>query len=111
VISTLAAILLAAAPASAVRLPDAITDTHDPAGRAVNCAAYLGHQINALPRAGRPRLVAAMQAWRAELRRRLPRDEADQYFASTFAVLGDTPAPVRTAAAAYCRSRAPARVR
>jgi hypothetical protein len=50
-ISALAATLLAVAPASAALLPDAITDTHDPAGRAVNCAAYLGHQINALPRA------------------------------------------------------------
>jgi hypothetical protein len=99
------AALLAAAPALAV--PEAITDRSDPAGRAVNCAAYLGHEINAVPHAARPPLIAAMRAWRAELQRRRTRDEADQYFASTFAVLRDTPPRTLVAAAAYCRSHAP----
>jgi hypothetical protein len=89
------------------RLPRAVTDRSDPEGRAVNCAAYLGHEINAVPRAARPPLVAAMGAWRAELEHRRPRDEADQYFASTFAVLRDTPPRTLAAAAAYCRSHAP----
>ena len=40
--------------------------------------------------------------------RRRPRDEADQYFASTFAVLRDTPQRVRRAASAvYFRAHAP----
>jgi uncharacterized membrane protein YccC len=108
--SILAALLLAAAPAAA-RLPTAITDRSDPAGRAVNCAAQLGHEINAVPRAARPPLIAAMRAWRADLERRSSRDEADQYFASTFAVLRDTPPRVRRAAAAYCRANAPGRGR
>jgi len=101
-----AALLLAATPAAA-RLPAAVTDRSDPAERAVNCAAYLGHEINKVPRAARPPLIAAMRAWRAELERRRPRDEAAQYFASTFAVLRDTPAATRHAAALYCRAHAP----
>ena len=107
---TFVALLLAAAPALAA-LPTAITDRHDPEDRAVNCAAYLGHEINAVPRAARPPLIAAMRAWRAELERRRPHDEADQYFASTFAVLRDAPARERHAAAIYCRAHAPARRR
>ncbi|MBV9884070.1 MAG: hypothetical protein JO276_13760 [Sphingomonadaceae bacterium] len=103
----LAALLLAATPA----LPSDITDRSDPEGRAVNCAAYLGHEINAVPRAARPPLIAAMRAWRADLERRRTKDEADQYFASTFAVLRDTPPRTRRAAAAYCRAHAPGRRR
>ena len=99
----LAALLLAAGRP----LPSDITDRSDPEGRAVNCAAYLGHEINAVPRAARPPLIAAMRAWRAELERRRGRDEADQYFASTFAVLRDTPPRTLRAAAAYCRAHAP----
>jgi hypothetical protein len=109
-LSALAAVLLAAAPAAAA-LPEAVTDRSDPEGRAVNCAAYLGHEINALPRAARPPFLAAMRAWRTELERRRPRDEADQYFASTFAVLRDTPPHLLRAAASYCRAHAPRRGR
>lgn len=105
--SALFVILMLAAMPAAARLPAAIADRSDPAERAVNCAAYLGHEINAVPRAGRPPLIAAMRAWRAALERRRPRDEAAQYFASTFAVLRDTPAPTRHAAARYCRAHAP----
>ena len=105
---TFAALLLAAAPAIAA-LPAAITDRRDPEERAVNCAAYLGHEINAVPHRSRPPLIAAMRAWRADLERRRSKEEADQYFASTFAVLRDTPAPIRRAAAAYCRAHAPRR--
>jgi hypothetical protein len=82
-------------------------DMSDPDYRAVACAAYLGHEINAVPRAARPPLIAAMQAWRIDLERRRPHDEAEQYFASTFAVLHDTPDRTRHAAAAYCRIHAP----
>ena len=89
--------------------PSEVTDRSDPEGRAVNCAAYLGHEINAVPRPARPPLIAAMLAWRAELERGRPRDEADQYFASTFAVLRDSPPRTRHAAAAYCRAHAPHR--
>src|SRR5689334_16238416 len=98
-----AAVLLAAA------VPAAVTDRSDPEARAVNCAAYLGHEINAVPRPARPPLIAAMRAWRRELERRRTRDEADQYFASTFAVLRDAPAAERHAAAVYCRGHAPRR--
>ena len=48
-LSLAAALLLAAMPAGA-RLPAAITDRSDPAERALNCAAYLGHEINAVRR-------------------------------------------------------------
>ena len=105
-LSILAAMLLVAAA-----LPEAITDRSDPEGRAVNCAAYLGHEINAVPRAAGAPLIAAMRAWRGELERRRPKDEADQYFASTFAVLRDTPPRTLRAAAAYCRAHAPTRGR
>jgi len=91
------------------RPPAEVTDMSDLDGRAVNCAAYLGHEINAVRHAARPPLIAAMRAWRAELERRRPRDEADQYFASTFAVLRDAPARTRHAAAGYCRAHAPRR--
>jgi hypothetical protein len=93
----------------AVRPPTEVTDWSDPEGRAANCAAFLGHEINAVRRAARPPLIAAMRAWRTALERGRPKDEADQYFASTFAVLRDTPAPVRHAAATYCRAHAPRR--
>jgi len=99
--SILAASLLAAT------VPAAVTDRSDPESRAVSCAAYLGHEINAVPRSARAPLIAAMRAWRAELERRRPKDEADQYFASTFAVLRDAPPRARHAAAAYCRAHAP----
>lgn len=101
-----AAALLASAAAQA-RLPRAVTDLGDPAARAVSCAAYLGHEINAVRRAQRPPLLAALHAWRTELERRSSRDEAAQYFASTFAVLRDAPSRTRHAAAAYCRAHAP----
>jgi hypothetical protein len=91
--------------------PAAVTDRSDPEGRAVNCAAYLGHEINAVNHSARPPLIAAMRAWRAELERRRTKNEADQYFASTFAVLRDAPARERHAAAIYCRAHAPARRR
>jgi len=104
-LSILATMLLAAA------VPAAVTDRSDPEGRAVNCAAYLGHEINAVRRAARPPLIAAMRAWRAALERRRPHEEADQYFASTFAVLRDAPAAERHAAAVYCRAHAPVRRR
>jgi hypothetical protein len=104
-LSILAAILLAGA------VPAVVTDRSDPEGRAVSCAAYLGHEINAVRRSARPPLIAAMQAWRGELERRWTKEEADQYFASTFAVLRDAPARERHAAAIYCRVHAPARIR
>lgn len=103
----LTALLIPMAARAAVPLPHEILDGSDPEGRAVSCAAYLGHQINAVPRAARPPLVAAMRAWRSDLERRRSKDEADQYFASTFAVLRDTPPRARRAAAAYCRAHAP----
>jgi hypothetical protein len=96
-----------ASVASQARLPREVTERRDPAARAVSCAAYLGHEINAVPRAARPPLLAALRAWRAELERRSSRDEAAQYFASTFAVLRDAPPRTRRAAAAYCRAHAP----
>ena len=105
-LAQLVVLLLAAAPAMAA-LPEAITTRSDPADRAVNCAAYLGREINAVRRASRPPLIAAMRAWRAALARGRTTDEADQYFASTFAVLRDTPPRARHAAAAYCRAHAP----
>ena len=109
---TAAALALLSGTASArpaVRPPTEVTDRSDPEGRAVNCAAFLGHEINEVRRASRPPLIAAMRAWRAELERTRTRDEADQYFASTFAVLRDTPPRTRHAAAAYCRAHAPRR--
>ena len=112
IILAAAALALLSGPAwarPAARPPAEVADRSDPEGRAVNCAAYLGHEINAVRRAARPPLIAAMRAWRAELERGRPRDEADQYFASTFAVLRDTPARTRHAAAAYCRAHAPRR--
>ena len=93
----------------AARPPAEVTDRSDAEGRAVNCAAYLGHEVNAVRRAARPPLIAAMRAWRAELERGRPQDEADEYFASTFAVLRDAPPRTRHAAAAYCRAHAPRR--
>jgi hypothetical protein len=103
-----AALLLAAAHPALARLPAELTDRSDPDARAVGCEAYLGHEINASPRIRWPRLRAAMLAWRAQLETRMTRDEAAQYFASTFAVLRDTPAATRRAAAAYCLAHAPA---
>lgn len=100
---------MAAARPSHGRLPPEVSDLRDPDSRAVSCAAYLGHEINAVRRPARPPLIAAMRAWRAELERRRPHDEAAQYFASTFAVLRDTPARSRHAAASYCRVHAPRR--
>jgi hypothetical protein len=99
---------MAAARPVPSRLPPEVTDLRDQDYRAVSCAAYLGHEINASPHAARPPLVAAMQAWRVDLERRRPHDEAEQYFASTFAVLHDTPARTRRAAAVYCLTHAPA---
>ena len=107
--ASLPATALGRAATGAAQLPRPILDRTDPESRAVNCAAYLGHEINAVPRAARPPLIATMRAWRADLERERSKDEADQYFASTFAVLRDTPAPIRRVAAAYCRAHAPRR--
>ena len=103
-----AAVLLTAPQPASARLPREITGRSDPDARAVGCEAYLGHEINASPRSRWPQLRAAMRAWRAQLETRMTRDEAAQYFASTFAVLRDTPAATRRAAAAYCLAHAPA---
>jgi len=107
--ATALAVLPGVAGASPTPPPAEVTDMSDLDGRAVNCAAFLGHEINAVRHAERPQLIAAMRAWRTELERRLSRDQADQYFASTFAVLRDTPARTRHAAAVYCRAHAPRR--
>lgn len=106
-----AIVLTASQGLAAARLPTVITDRSDPDARAVSCEAYLGHQINAEPRARWPRLRTAMLAWRGQLEARMGRDPAAQYFATTFAVLRDTPAATRRAAAAYCLAHAPSRRR
>ena len=78
----------------------------DPEARGLNCEAYLGHQINAEPRPPARRSSPPCSPGAPTSSSIRPHDEAAQYFASTFAVLRDTPAATRRAAAAYCRTHA-----
>jgi hypothetical protein len=92
-------------------LPNELADAIASGGAdlAVTCAAFMGHGINAAPRPDRGPLERAMSAWRAALRHAMAQNEADQYFASTFAVLRDTPPDRLAAATAWCTAHAPRR--
>jgi hypothetical protein len=82
-----------------------------PEERAVACAALTALQLNAIT-AGAPgdktAMKAAYDAWNAELVKRMEgEDSAAQYFASTVAVLDDTPPAALTAAADDCAAHRP----
>ena len=82
-----------------------------PEDRAVACAALTALQLQAIE-AGAPgdkvATKAVYDAWDAELTRRMEnKDSAAQYFASTFAVLDDTPPVALKAAADDCAAHKP----
>ncbi|HEX8470307.1 MAG TPA: hypothetical protein VF633_04280 [Brevundimonas sp.] len=82
-----------------------------PEERAVACAALTALQLQAID-AGAPgdkaAIKAAYDAWNAELIKQTEsKDSADQYFASTFAVLDDTPPAPLKAAADDCAAHKP----
>ena len=110
----------AEAPDSATEpplIPD-VAKAHDwvradqpPEERAVACAALTALQLQAIE-AGAPgdkaAAKAAYDAWDAELIERMEsKDSAAQYFASTFAVLDDTPPAALKAAADDCAAHKP----
>ena len=82
-----------------------------PEERAVACAALTALQLDAID-AGAPgdkvATKAAYDAWNAELIKRMESaDSAAQYFASTFAVLDDTPPVALKAASDDCAAHKP----
>ena len=82
-----------------------------PEERAVACAALTALQLDAID-TGAPgdkvATKAAYDAWHAELTQRMEsKDSAAQYFASTFAVLDDTPPVALKAAADDCAAHKP----
>ena len=82
-----------------------------PEERAVACAALTALQLQAIE-AGAPgdkvATKAAYEAWDAELIRRMEsKNSAAQYFASTFAVLDDTPPVALKAASDDCAAHKP----
>jgi hypothetical protein len=109
--TVLAALLLAATPTAAIP-PSSVTDTRDPATRAAYCAAFLYNDVRNVPSADRPRAAAALNAWRADLRRqRRAQGDAARYFETALAATDNNSLDSRIAAAAYCESHAPLRRR
>ena len=98
-------------------IPDVVT-AHEwvradqpPEERAVACAALATLQLDAIEAGAAGDKVttrAAYDAWNAELIRRMEsKDSAAQYFASTFAVLDDTPPIALKAASDDCAAHKP----
>lgn len=103
------AFLLSTTPAAAIP-PSSVTDARDPARQAAFCAAFLYLDGRSGPGADRRRRTAALNAWRAELRRQRP-DDAGQFFQSALDVNDNASPDDRASAVAYCESHAPRRGR
>lgn len=99
-----APIASAETPANATALPE---DLQAADSRSVGCEAYLAHYLDQASPAEKAPVEAAMKAWRAKLETEMTKDEAAQFFASTYAVDRDVPAATVKSAAQYCLANKP----